>query len=125
MEETKLLKILSLYHQTNHFGKLLGMLPNIPKPGEAEYTMLVEQKHLATPIAAHGGVIASLIDGTLGVAALSYTALENKVVSTVEMKVNFLKPVVLKDTLLATGKVISAGKRLLFVECQVTNQHNE
>jgi len=125
MKGTHVETIMELYHKTNNFGRLLNMTPEIHEAGIAVYTMEIEEKHLATPKAAHGGVLAALIDGSLGVAALSKTMERNNVVSTVEMKVNFLKPAILGDQLTATGKVISSGKRLLFVECEVLNQRNE
>jgi uncharacterized protein (TIGR00369 family) len=64
-------------------------------------------------------VIAALIDGALGVAALSAVANDNKVVSTVEYKVNFLAPVSAGDILCARAEVIQQGKRLLVVSCDL------
>lgn len=118
-------EIIRLYEEANSFGDLLGMELTLIDQGVIEYRMLVAQKHLATPLAAHGGAIASLIDGALGVAALSTVSIDKKVVSTIEFKVNYLKPAILGDQLLATGRVQSAGNRLLYVECDVVNQKGE
>lgn len=118
-------EIIRLYEEANSFGDLLGMELTLIDQGVIEYRMLVAQKHLATPLAAHGGAIASLIDGALGVAALSKVSIDKKVVSTIEFKVNYLKPAILGDQLLATGRVQSAGNRLLYVECDVVNQKGE
>jgi uncharacterized protein (TIGR00369 family) len=115
-------KVLNMYKASNNYGAFLEMDLEVLKEGEVKYTLEIKEKHLATPIAAHGGVVAGLIDGTLGVAALSVTGKSGNVVSTVELQVNFLKPVVLGDQLVAIGKVISAGKRLLYAEASVTNQ---
>lgn len=115
-------QLLNLYKASNNFGKLLDMDLEIIKKGEVQYQLHIQEKHLATPIAAHGGVVVALIDGTLGVAALSQVSHNHQVVSTVELKVNFLQPVVLGDVLHAEGKVIHAGKRLLYVEASVQNQ---
>lgn len=115
-------KILSLYKKSNKFGALLEMDLTVLKQGLVKYVLEIKDKHLATPVAAHGGVLAGLIDGTLGVAALSEVAERQKVVSTVELKINFLKPVSLGDILTAEGEVISAGNRLIFTEAKVTNQ---
>lgn len=50
---------------------------------------------------------------------------DNKVVSTVEYKINFLKPVTLNDVLIAHAKVLTSGKRILIIECEVfTNNNN-
>ncbi|MFA5574908.1 MAG: PaaI family thioesterase [Brumimicrobium sp.] len=115
-------KVLELYKASNNYGKFLDMKLEIPKDGEAIYTIEIQEKHLATPIAAHGGVVAGVIDGTMGVAALTIAGKTNRVVSTVDLRVNYLKPVVLGDTLTSKGEVLSAGKRLIYVEATVTNQ---
>lgn len=115
-------KILTMYKASNKFGALLEMELEVLQEGEVKYTLEIKEKHLATPIAAHGGVVAGLIDGTLGVAALTIAGKNQNVVSTVELQVNYLKPVKLGDRLVAIGKVISAGKRLLYVEASVINQ---
>jgi uncharacterized protein (TIGR00369 family) len=83
--------------------------------------MRIENKHLATPHAAHGGAIASLADAALGVAGLSAVHTENKVVSTVEYKINFLGPAFPGNELIAIAKVESRGKRLLIVSCDIRN----
>jgi uncharacterized protein (TIGR00369 family) len=115
-------KILSLYKKSNKFGALLEMELTVLNQGLVQYTLEIKEKHLATPMAAHGGVVAGLIDGTLGVAALSEVAERQKVVSTVELQINFLKPVSLGDVLTAEGHVVSAGNRLIYAEAKVTNQ---
>ncbi|HLV40873.1 MAG TPA: PaaI family thioesterase [Brumimicrobium sp.] len=116
-------KVLNMYKASNNFGAFLEMDLEVIEDGEVKYTIEIKDKHLATPIAAHGGAIAALIDGTLGVAALTISGKSGNVVSTVELHVNYLKPVILGDRLVSVGKVISAGKRLLYVEAAVTNQN--
>ncbi len=95
--------------------------------GLVEYSLVIKKEHLATPHAAHGGLIAALVDGALGVAGLSAVYKENKVVSTVEYKINFLSPALLNDALIATGKVEQKGKRLLIISCDVicVNRENK
>lgn len=117
--------IIQLYEQANNFGDMLGMELTLHKPGKISYKMEVTKKHLATPIAAHGGALASLVDGTLGVAGLSLVSEEGKVVSTIEFKINYLKPALEGDVLVATGEVQQAGKRILFINCEVNNQKGE
>lgn len=103
----------------NQFGKYLGMDFKIPEPGRVEYNLTINTNHLATPNSVHGGVIAALIDAALGVAGLSAVCDENKVVSTVEYKLNFLSPVFLNDKISAVSKVEQKGKRLLIITCDV------
>lgn len=113
------MNLIEKYIAQNHFGKLLGMHFEIVKDGEIVYYMTIHQEHLATPNAAHGGAIASLADAALGVCGLSAVYKENKVVSTVEYKINYLSPALLNDTLIAKAKVIQKGKRLLIIECNI------
>lgn len=112
-------QLIEKYRLNNRFGEFLGMDFSLLKPGKIEYRLKIQEFHLATPRSAHGGVIAALIDGALGVAALSAVAHDNKVVSTIEYKLNFLAPVLLEDVLCATAEVVQQGKRLLVVNCDV------
>src|SRR3989344_8586128 len=118
--------ILEKYDQYNHFGKLLGMEFTEVSVGKITYRLTISEKHLATPNAAHGGVIAALMDGMLGVAALSTVAHDNKVVSTIEYKTSFFSPALLGDILEGKAWVEKAGKRILFSagEITVVNRNN-
>jgi uncharacterized protein (TIGR00369 family) len=107
------------YIESNRFGVLLGMDLEIVSPGEVICRMTVEEKHLATPSAAHGGAIGALADAALGTAGLSAVCEENKVVSTVEYKINFLSPANIGDKLIARGSVLKKGNRLLVIECEI------
>lgn len=111
--------IINQYIDSNEFSKLIGMQFKIIQPGEIVYEVVVTKQHLATPNAAHGGLISALVDGALGVAGLSLVCHQNQVVSTVEYKLNYLTPAKLNALLLANAKVISAGKRILVIECEV------
>ena len=93
--------------------------------GVVEYYLSIKEKHLATPNAAHGGVVASLLDSTIGVGALSIVCQDGKVVSTVEMKTTFFSPVFLNDILTAKSSLLAKGKHLLFMEAEVRNQNNQ
>ena len=113
------------YIKSNNFGVLLGMDFTIESPGHILYSMPITKEHLATPIAAHGGSISALMDATMGVCALSQVLSDKKVVSTIEMKISFLAPGLLGDTMMATAQIVKSGKRLLFVEGQIKNQKEE
>jgi len=117
--------ILNRYNETNHFGRLLGMNYKIQQSGEIFYSIEVKKEHLATKTAAHGGFLAAVMDAVVGVAALSKMTDEGKVVSTVEMKLNFLQPALLGDQLTGKGKVIKSGKRIIVVEGKIYNQKDD
>jgi uncharacterized protein (TIGR00369 family) len=107
--------LIEQYIAQNNFGKTLGMDFKILEPGFVHYFLTIMSEHLATPKAAHGGVISALMDGLLGVTALSVSALENKIISTVEFKINFLAPALLDDELIGIGKMELKGNRLIIV----------
>jgi uncharacterized protein (TIGR00369 family) len=117
--------IIEAYKRTNLFGNSLGMdLKSASKDG-VHYQMVIDKKHMATPLNAHGGAIASLMDGTLGVAALAYALENNNVVSTIEFKVNFIAPVYKGDVLDARGTTVHSGKRIMVCEGTIHNQKGE
>lgn len=125
MSDIKSHPIIQGYINWNQFGVLLGMDFIIPEKGKVEYRLKVEEKHLATPRAAHGGVQAALIDATLGVAALSNVCEENRVVSTVSLTINYISPALLGDEMIGTASVIKQGKNLLFVQGEIVNQNGK
>ncbi|MBL4594666.1 MAG: PaaI family thioesterase [Flavobacteriales bacterium] len=118
-------KLLEIYNRVNQFGKENGLELTVIKPGEITYKMEVLPKHLATPKTIHGGMIAAMMDGVIGVAALSLVAPEGRLVSTVEYKINYFKPSFLGDTLTGKGRVDNAGKRIIHTSGEIYNQHNE
>lgn len=111
--------LIEKYIENNHFGRLICMDFTIIAEGHVEYHLKISNNHLATPNAAHGGLISSLVDAALGISGLSAVFKENKVVSTVEYKINFLNPALLHDELNAVAKVEQKGKRLLIICCDV------
>jgi uncharacterized protein (TIGR00369 family) len=114
--------IIQAYKKGNNFGRLLGMEFEITAPGKLIYAIAIDERHLAVPFAAHGGVVASLMDSTLGISALSLVCTEGMIVSTVEMKLNFLAPVRPGEKLRGTSMVLSQGKRIVVTEAEVRNQ---
>lgn len=113
------MSLLEAYNTHNAFGRFLNMHFEVITPGQTRYHINIQKEFLATPKAAHGGLISALVDASLGTAALSAVAADNKVVSTVEYKLNFLKPSFEGDALEAIGTVITQGKRILVVKCDV------
>lgn len=67
----------------------------------------------------HGGLISALADAAMGI-AFGRTLLETEDFSTIEMKVNFLRPVS-SGRLSATARVVDRGLRIGFVECEILN----
>jgi uncharacterized protein (TIGR00369 family) len=118
-------KLLNIYNQVNQFGKENGLKLTIISPGEITYKMEVLPKHLATPKAIHGGMLAAMMDGVLGVASLSAVALEKKLVATIEFKISYFSPALLGDVLTGKGVVDKKGKRIIYASGEIYNQKNE
>ncbi len=118
-------KILAFYSGTNAFGRFMGMNLEEVEPGDIKYTMEITQDLLATPTFAHGGSLSGLMDGILGVAALSAVADEGKMVATIEFKINYLAPAKAGTTVTGIGKVVHKGSRLLVAEGRITDSEGE
>ncbi len=118
--ENKYKNLLEVYQKVNKYGEVNGMELTIVGVGEIIYQMEIKDIHMATPIAAHGGAVAGMMDAVLGVAALSFSALEEKLVSTIEFKINFLNPVYKGDVLRGVGKVEQKGKRIIIASGEIT-----
>jgi uncharacterized protein (TIGR00369 family) len=67
----------------------------------------------------HGGVLCDVADAAMGVAYAS-TLADGESFTTLELKINFLRPF-RTGTLIATGRVVKAGRTIGLVECDVTN----
>ena len=111
------------YINQNNFGKLIGVNFTVIAPGIVEYSLRINKTHLATPISVHGGLIAALLDATVGVGALSCVCEDGKVVSTIELSISYLEPAYDNDLLVATSELIKKGKRLIFMEAKIVNQN--
>lgn len=106
-------KILEFYNQINHFGKDHDMTFEVVRPGKIITRLKVQRKHMATPVAIHGGMVAAMMDGVLGVSALSLSCEQNRLVATVEFKINYLNPAHEGDELEGIGEVDQQGNRIL------------
>lgn len=118
-------KILKAYQKSNNFGNMLGMKLERVEPGHVIYSMKIEDKHLATPKAAHGGSVAALMDGLLGVTALSEVAEDKNVVATIEFKITFLNPGINGNNLIAEGKTLRKGKKIVMTEGKIIDQQTQ
>ena len=67
----------------------------------------------------HGGILCDLADLAMG-AAYASTLASEETFTTLELKINFLRPV-WKDTLLAKAKVVSRGRTVGLVECEISD----
>jgi len=104
---------IEIYKMINRFAQENGMKLTVKTPGKSLYQMTVLEKHLSSPNVCHGGVVAGFMDSVMGSAALSVSFQSQALVSTVEFKINYFKPVYLHDQLEGIGEVDFEGKKLI------------
>ena len=102
-----------LYDTFNFFDKNLDLKLSEKGPGDIEYKLAIQRKHLSSPGVGHGGVIAAMMDAVIGTTALSQVFQEKKLVSTIEFKINYFKPIFEDDILIGTGEVEFQGKSII------------
>ena len=102
-----------LYEAFNFFDKNLDLELNEKGPGDIEYRLTVARKHLSSPGVGHGGVIAAMMDAVIGTTALSQVFHEKKLVSTIEFKINYFKPILEDDILIGSGEIEFQGKSII------------
>lgn len=88
--------------------------------GEATVRIRCTSSHHNPMGRVHGGLIAALADSAMGI-AFGRTLFENEDFSTIEMKINFIRPV-REGLIVARAKVIERGLRIGFVECEITSE---
>ena len=98
-------------------AKLIGMRLTEVEIGRAVFEIDVDERHWNPMGSLHGGILCDLADGALGIAFAS-TLEEGESFTTIELKINFLKPI-WKGRLKAVGKLIKRGKTVGLTECSV------
>jgi uncharacterized protein (TIGR00369 family) len=96
---------------------VLGWTMTAVAPGRATMEMDVDER-LANPMGTlHGGVLCDLSDAAMGIAYASELE-RGESFTTLELKINFMKPV-WRARLRAEGKVVKRGRTVGLVECDV------
>lgn len=103
------------------FYQLLGMKIEEVREGYARLSMKIEKKHTQLLNTVHGGATASLADSAAAWAAFGSSNLEGVPV-TVEMKINFLKPIS-SGILTAEARQINKGSRILVSDVEVKDNN--
>jgi len=103
-------------------GRLLGMRLAAAEPGRAQVDLDVDAR-LANPMGTlHGGVVCDLLDAAMGT-AFGATLAEGETFTTLELKVNFLRPV-WQAHLRARAHVVQRGRTIGLVECDVLDERD-
>jgi uncharacterized protein (TIGR00369 family) len=99
---------------------LIGMRMVAAEEGRVTFELDAGPQHSSPPGTVHGGILCDIADGAMGCANLSLLA-EGESFATVELKINFLKPV-WTGRLTAVGEVIKAGRTLSLCDCRITDE---
>ncbi len=98
-------------------AKLIGFRLIAFEGGEATVELNSGPQHYNPMGTVHGGVLCDIADAAMGMAFAS-TLDADQSFTTLELKINFLRPV-WESNLLAKARVISRGKTVGLVECDV------
>jgi uncharacterized protein (TIGR00369 family) len=101
-------------------GKLLGLTLVQPGIGHAVVEFEADERHANPMGTLHGGVLCDIADAALG-AAYRSTLTEGESFATLELKINFVRPV-WKAKLRADARIVRAGKIVGLVECDITDE---
>ncbi len=105
------------------FAKLIGMKLTSVGPGEAVVELETRKVHANPMGTLHGGVLCDLADSAMGL-AYAATLDDGESFTTLELKINFLKPI-WKARLRAVGRVVRQGRTVGLVECDVTDESGD
>lgn len=90
-------------------------------PSEVAFTWRVPAELCNSAGNLQGGVLAAFADAVLG--GLCATQLpEEMYPALAEMKISFLRPAPAGTTIVGTGRLLKAGKRLMFAEVEVVDE---
>ena len=103
--------------------KTLGMKLVRFGEGEATLKMTVDRKFHNPMGTLHGGIMTDLADACMGIATIS-TLSEDETFTTLELKMNFIRPVY-EDEITAEAKVIHRGRKVVLAESVVKNREGK
>jgi uncharacterized protein (TIGR00369 family) len=101
-------------------AQLIGFEPVELEPARAVFRLEVDPARHANPMGTvHGGVLCDLADAAMGYAYAS-TLDDDETFTTVELKINFLRPV-WGGEIYATAHVVSRGRTIGLLECDIAD----
>jgi uncharacterized protein (TIGR00369 family) len=101
-------------------GALIGFRLIAIEPGRSQFALDAEARHANPMGTLHGGVLCDIADAAMGMAYAS-TLEDGESFTTLELKINFLRPVK-AARLVAEGIVVHRGKTVGLTECAVTDE---
>ena len=96
---------------------LIGFTLTAIEPGRAVVEFEADERHLNPMGTLHGGVLGDIADAAMGM-AYAATLDDGETFTTLELKINFMKPV-RSGKLRAEGRVLGGGRTVGLTECDV------
>jgi uncharacterized protein (TIGR00369 family) len=109
--------------QAPPIAKLIGFTVTSAQDGRAVVEFDASERHANPMGSLHGGVLCDVTDAAMGMAYAS-NLLEGETFTTLELKINFIKPV-WNAHLRAIANVVKQGKTVGMVECDVIDDKNQ
>ena len=103
-------------------ARLIGFDTKDIADGRATVTLAAGKQHANPMGTLHGGILCDIADAAMGMAFAS-TLAPGESFTTVELKINFFRPV-WQAELKAEGTVVQRGRTMGYVECTVTDDQN-
>lgn len=100
-------------------AQLIGLRTISVEAGESQLELDAGPQHANPMGTLHGGVLCDLADLAMGAAYASSLG-RGETFTTLELKINFLRPV-WEEKLHAIGKVVNRGRSVGLVECNITD----
>jgi uncharacterized protein (TIGR00369 family) len=104
-------------------ARLIGFEAKEIADGRAVVTLAAGPQHVNPMGTLHGGILCDVADAAMGMAFAS-TLAPDESFTTVELKINFFRPV-WQALLRANGKVVRRGRSLGYVECEITDERGQ
>ena len=101
-------------------SQLVGLRMVAAEEGRVTFELDAGPQHASPPGTLHGGILCDLADAAMGCAVVSVLE-EGASFATVELKINFLKPV-WNARLTAVGATIKVGRTLTLCDCRITDE---
>jgi uncharacterized protein (TIGR00369 family) len=101
-------------------ASLIGFRLTAVEPGRAVIELEAQARHANPMGTLHGGILCDIADAAMGMAYAANLD-EGESFTTLELKINFLKPI-WNAKLRAVGRVVKSGRTAGLVECDVTDE---
>ena len=103
-------------------ARLIGFEAKDIADGRATVLLVAGPQHANPMGTLHGGILCDIADAAMGMAFAS-TLTPEESFTTVELKINFFRPV-WQAELKAEGTVVQRGHTIGYVECNITDEEN-